>query len=930
MPYSARWFLGVILAGCGAISAHAQSPDSPSPSRATMAEHGLIPDLSRDAVFNQDNGYKDGPWKSFSEVTKGAEVRTGIFTLYLKRDKVYLSLTPAQLDRDYLLVTQLSRGIGELGLDGGSSVRSDLVRFHRAGDRIELQIVNPRFAATPGSPMERTVGYSFGNSVAQSFSIATLRDNGEILVDVAPFLLSDWADLGAFFQGIATQRKLSGTIILDRDRSAMEQIRVFPGNLEAGVRLTYQANRNLGLETVSDYRWIPVGVHYSLLELPAIPMRPRYADERVGYFVSAIKDFSRDTAESFFVRYVNRWRLEKRDPGAAVSEPVKPIIYYIDRTVPTQWKPWVRAGILEWNRAFEEAGFRNAIQVLDAPEDTLWSAEDARYSTVRWTATNRSVYAVGPSNVDPRTGEILNSDVLVSAGWIQTWRGESGEYLAPETAVRSVFVEDSASAGPDGESRLCSLAEGMRRQGTLSRAMLSARGGQLDGGAARRRYIGQALKALIMHEIGHTLGLRHNFRGSAGITKAQLTDRKYAQANGLTVSVMDYSPAALSLDPRDQGDYYSSTIGTYDRWAIRYGYSALGPRELAATSAKGSAAGAPAWTPEVEINALRSVASAAAKPGHLYGTDEDAGFGGLGLDPTVSRYDQTSDPLDWARDRVKLINSLFDSLDTRMVAPGQGYARLRAAFTDLLSDRWYAILVTTKYLGGATTARDHRGDPSARPALVTVPAARQREALAFLIEAGFGEQAYRFSPKLLSLLGPDRWKHWGSNPAGGGRIDFPVHNWAMVQQASLLAQVFDPVVLSRIRDAELRASPGESMVTIPEVFNTLTRAIWAEAAYPVVGQTAVPRNISSVRRDLQRLHLNTLIRMIVSPLPDTPEDARTLARAMLAELDGELDRALTRRGTELDPYTRAHLVDSKERIGQALNAQMFQAAASAR
>ena len=253
-----------------------------------------------------------------------------------------------------------------------------------------MRVVNPRFAADSGSPMARAVDYSFGNSVAQSFPIATMRDNGEILIDVAPFLLSDWADLGAFFQGVATQRKLSGTIMLDRERSSMEQIRLFPGNLEARVRLTYQSNRNLGLETVSDYRWIPVGVHYSLLELPTIPMRPRYADERVGYFVSAIKDFSRDTAESFFVRYVNRWRMEKRDPTAAVSEPVTPIVYYIDRTVPTEWRPWVRAGILEWNRAFEEAGFRNAIQVLDAPDDTLWNAEDARYSTVRWTATNRS------------------------------------------------------------------------------------------------------------------------------------------------------------------------------------------------------------------------------------------------------------------------------------------------------------------------------------------------------------------------------------------------------------------------------------------------------------------------------------------------------------------------------------------------------------
>jgi hypothetical protein len=926
---SARWFLGAVVAGCGAISAHAQVPDAPNPARsATVGEHISAPEILGDGVFHQNNAQNDGPWKSFSEVTKGAEIRRGLFTLYLKRDKTYLSLNSSQLDRDYLLVTQLSRGIGELGLDGGTSIRSDLVRFQRTGDRIELQVVNPRFAAAPGSPMARAVDYSFGNSVAQSFAIATMRDNGEILVDVAPFLLSDWADLGAFFQGVATQRKVSGTIMLDRERSSLEHLQVFPGNLEAAVRLTYQANRNLGLETVSDYRWIPVGVHYSLLELPTIPMRPRYADERVGYFVSAIKDFSRDTAESFFVRYVNRWRLEKRDPVAAISEPVNPIVYYIDRTVPTEWRPWVRAGILEWNRAFEEAGFRNAIQVFDAPDDSLWSAEDARYSTVRWTATNRSVYAVGPSNVDPRTGEILNADVLVSAAWIQTWRGESGEYLPAETAIRSVFLEDSAATA-DGETHLCRLADGMTRQGTLTRALLGPRGTG-DGEVVMRRYIGQALKALIMHEIGHTLGLRHNFRGSAGVTKAQLTDQKFTHAHGLGVSVMDYSPAALSLDPREQGDYHSATIGTYDRWAIRYGYSAFGRSELAVTSSKGAGAVPPTWTPDAEMNALRAVAAEAAKPAHLYGTDEDAGFGGLGLDPTVSRYDQTNDPLEWARDRVALINGLFDSLDTRMVAPGQGYARLRAAFTDLLNDRWYATLVTTKYLGGATTARDHRGDPSARPALTTVPAARQREALAFVLESGFGENAYHFKPELLSRLGPDRWKHWGSNPGADGRIDFPLHSWAIAQQSALLAQLLDPAVLSRIRDAELRATDNEPAMTIPEVFSTMTHSIWAEAAFPAPGKTAVTRNITSVRRDLQRLYLNSLIRMIVAPLPDTPEDARTLARTTLAELAGELDRALARRGTELDPYTRAHLVDSKERISQALTAQLFQTAGTAR
>ncbi|MBA2457770.1 MAG: zinc-dependent metalloprotease [Gemmatimonadales bacterium] len=865
---------------------------------------------------------QDDPWKSFSEVTKNSQIGTGLFTIYYQRDRVLLALTPAQLDRDYLLVTQLSQGIGELGLDGGSTVRSDLVRFHRETDRIELWVVNPRFAAPEGSPMARTVAYSFGHSVAHSFPIATVREGAaeEILVDISSFLLTDWADVGSVFQAAAANRKLSINVSLDEKRSSLQKLFVYPTNLEADVRLTFQSPRNLGLETVPDYRWIPVGVHYSLLELPATPMRPRFADDRVGYFISAIKDFSRDTAESFFVRYVNRWRLEKKDPTAPISEPVRPITYYIDRTVPLDWRPYVRAGILEWNRAFEEAGFSRAIEVLDAPADSAWNAADARYSTVRWTATNRSVYAVGPSNVDPRTGEILNADILISAAWIQTWRGESNDYVAPMTSVQAILSEGAAGL-------LCRYGDGLTRQGTLARALLAASGIAAAGEGLPKEYIGQALKALVMHEVGHTLGLRHNFRGSAGISAEQLSDRDHTAEHGVGVSVMDYSPPALALDRRRQGDYYAPTIGSYDRWAVTYGYADVSASALSSAGATGGKGAAPAesgWTPEVELNGLHAIAAAAADPAHLYASDEEAGFGAHGLDPSVSRYDQTDDPLAWAKDRVELIDGLFDSLETRVVAPGQGYGRLRSAFTDLLTDRWYALLVTTKYLGGAVTARDHLGDPDARLPVETVPVEEQRAALAFIAAAGFGEGAYRFRPELLSRLSPDRWMHWGTSPAAAGRADFPLHDWALVQQGSLLNQLLDPAVLARVRDAELRATPERPTVSIPELFTTLTDAIWAEAT------PKSARNIGSVRRDLQRLQLNALIQMVVSPAAGTPEDARTIARATLGELSVRLDRALHGQRHGLEPYTRAHLIDSRERIEQALDARMIQNAASAR
>ena len=866
----------------------------------------------------------DGPGRPFGDVVRGSEVGTGIFTIYFKHDSVFLSLTPRQLDRDYLLVTQISQGIGELGLDGGASVRSDLVRFHREGDRVELWVVNSRMVAAAGTPMARTVAYSFGHSVAQSLPIAATGDGDQVLVDLAPFLVSDWADIGTVFQTALTQRKLSGVVSLDEKRSTLQSLHLFGANLEAEVRLTFQTPRNLGLETVTDYRSIPIGVHYSLVELPATPMRPRLADDRVGFFVSATKDFSRDTAESFFVRYVNRWRLEKKNPGAALSEPVQPITYYIDRTVPIEWRPAVRAGILEWNRAFEEAGFRDAIRVLDAPADSAWSAADARYSTVRWTATNGSVYAVGPTNVDPRTGEILNADILISAAWIQRWRGQSGQYVAPVSAVRSVLQEDSLALLPGAESRLCRYGEGMSRSGALAAALMAARGEVPAGGEPTRAYVSQALKALVMHEVGHTLGLRHNFRGSAGANAAQIANRGWTASHGFGVSVMDYSPPALALDPARQGDYYPPTIGSYDRWAIAYGYADVVTSPPASSVAKGAGASAGVWTPDVEINGLRAIASQAADPAHLYGTDEDAGFGALGLDPTVSRYDQTGDPLGWARQRVALIDGLFDSLETRVVAPGQGYGRLRAVFTDLLNDRWYALLVTTKYLGGATTSRDHRGDPGARPPVVNVPAAQQRAALAFLADAGFGERAYRFRPALLSRLGTDRWMHWGVSPGADGRPDFPLLDWATTQEGSLLGQLLDPAVLARIRDAELRAEPGEATVGLPELFGSLTQAIWAEAGAGVRTRLVQPRNVGAVRRDLQRLYLNALIQMAVSPAPGTPEDARALARMTLAGLGGDIDRALTGSRPEMDAYTRAHLTDARERISRALDAQMIQ------
>jgi hypothetical protein len=905
----------------------AQTPGRPAAPAAAEPRTAAAPvrdsePLDTGLIRTADRG-KDVPWRSFSEVTRSARVVPGLFTGYIKRRGLLVGIRPDQFDRDYLLVTQLSQGIGEGGLDGGASLRSELVRFHRAGDRVELWVTNPHVAAPAGSPMARTVAYSFGHSVARSFPIATIKDTNEILIDLEPLLLSDWADLASALQRAAVDRKTTVSVSFDFDRSSLGTVQIFPTNLEAEARLTFTPSRNLGLETVPDWRSVPLSVHYSLVELPTTAMRPRYADDRVGYFVSAIRDFSRDTADGFFLRYLNRWRLEKKDTSA-LSEPVRPITFYIDRTVPNEWRPYIRAAVLEWNRAFEPAGFRSAVRVLDAPADSTWSAEDARYSTIRWTATHRSVYAIGPSTVDPRTGEILNADILISASWIQAWRGEAVQLAGPDALVAAVLAEDSLVRTMPDAARMCRYGTSLGAEGTVLRAALIGAGLVPAGGSVPRQYIGQALKDLVMHEVGHTLGLRHNFRGSAGISRAQLGDRGWTSQHGLGASVMDYAPPAVSLDRAAQGEYYASTIGSYDRWAVRYGYGEVESRARPREARGGG--GPDAWTPDQEIGSLQAIAGQAARLGHIYGSDEDAGFGRWGLDPTVTRYDHTDNPLDWARDRVALVNRSFDSLEARLVAPGQGYARLRSAFGDLLSARWYATLVATKYIGGAYTSRDHRGDPGARPAFVNVPAPQQREALAFINAAAFSPEAYQFEPDLLTRLAPSRWSHWGSGTTDE-RADFPLHAWAATQQGALLSQILDPAVLARIRDAELRASGTEDVFTIPELFDSLAAYIWSEtsarAGGPAGGRTEIGR-ISSVRRDLQRAHLGRMIAMVVSPPAALPEDARAIARMTLTALGTQLERALARSGERLDPYTRAHLTDSRERVAQALDAPMIQ------
>ena len=877
----------------------------------------------------------DDPFKPWDEVLKDTKKVEGYFTFHRKRDgALFVEVPEAMLGRDFGMAMHIGQGTGVFNLHQGLPLSDTrLMRWERRDDRLFLVQRNPRFTADPGTPMALSLAGNTAHSVAGAFEIRSRNaGTGNLLVEVTEFFVSDYAGIGDQVKPYFDDKPVS----FDKDRSSVASVLGFPTNVEIDAALTYKASSPpiFGGEGIPDWRSVPVGVRYSLFALPAEPMMPRLADDRVGYFLDAVSDFSRDQEETSYVRMVSRWRLEKKDHSAETSEPVKPIVYYVDRSVPEPYRKYVKQGIEAWNKAYEAAGYRSAIVALDPPDDPAWSAEDMRYSTVRWTAAHQMGYAIGPSQTDPRTGEILNADVLISATFVRGWLFDWQEMAAPGARVRgaerpggatpTLPADAALAAMVDGlearrraleslparqAERLCLAEVGRAQQLGFQYAALVGLGVLEPGVPMPEEYLGLAIRDLVMHEVGHTLGLRHNFKSSSGVPHERLHDRAFTEANGVTLSVMDYAPVNVSPDPARQGWYWNPETGSYDAWAITYGYAPMYVQPETGLLAR---TGTPATTPEGELPGLRKVARQAADPLHVYGTDEDNWLGPFAVDPLTSAWELGSDPVLFARDRAAIVARVMPRLENRLVAEGEGYQRLRQAMNSLTFERLNSLVPVTKYVGGLYAARDHRGDPGQRPAFTPVSAAKQKEAVDLIVREAFAPDAFVMDPETLNRLAPSRWSHWGV----AGTIfplDFPVHANVALVQGALLSELLSPPRLGRMIDNGVRMPDGADAYTVAELFRDVSGPIWSE-----LGAGADARIVSSFRRNLQRMHLDAMIGLLLSPA--APEDARSLARLELAELSARLGAA---EGTgRVDRVTTAHFAESKARVDRALEAQV--------
>ncbi|MBI4161556.1 MAG: zinc-dependent metalloprotease [Acidobacteria bacterium] len=829
--------------------------------------------------------------KPFDEVVKDTEKVEGLFTFYLNREegKFLLEVRPDQLDRTYLLSPTLESGVGEksISLVAAGVFPNYPVQFRKVGKNLQFVIPNIWFRADRSPEMDRAVARAFSDSLLAQVKLASQPhpERHSHLVDLSSLFLQDLEGLQPFLKEV-----YETPYAFEKEASHFGGLKAFPKNVEIEAVRHYKTGEPKGSFTLPDPRSLFLRFRYSLAELPETGYRPRIADDRVGHFATIFQDYSTDRTETPYVRYVERWHLEKQDPAAAISPPKEPILFWLENTIPTEYRDAIREGTLAWNQAFERIGFRDAIVVNQQPDDADWDPADTRYNTLRWIVAPGFGFAQGPSRANPFTGQLFDADIRFSADMVRYAWAEYEEMVDPVS-----LIEPPAPIWPaTGARNLCDYARGAALEAAFGMHLLAARGVFGEDSPAAKRYVHDFLVHVTLHEVGHTLGLRHNFKASIIHPVSRLHDAALTAARGLTGSVMDYIPVNVAPDGQAQGEYWQTTPGPYDYWAIEYAY-----RPIEATG------------PEAEAAELERIAGRVADAELAYATDEDTfGFSPRSVDPTANLWDIGDDPIQFYRGRVDLARELWDRMEERFEKPGNRYQKFLRVFNEGVTQYLVAALNAPKFIGGIYNFRDHVGDPGGRVPFQPVPAEKQREALEFVRTAILAPDALDFPPEILNRLVPERHWDFQGTPWNLQRLDYPIHTLVAALQAQVLNRLYHPITMSRIVDLELKSANGTDPLTLAEVFSGLRSSVWTELTSG--------EEIRSFRRNLQRSHLDTLIKILIAPAPGTPEDARTLARADLIDIGREAERALGRTG--LDRITRAHLEESRARVDAALGA----------
>jgi hypothetical protein len=781
----------------------------------------------------------NGEIKPFSEVIKDDfDKDEGLFNVYKDGNTYYYEIPDDVLGREMLMVSRIARTADGI-LYGGMRNNNQVLRWEKRDDKILLRRVSFSNTASDTLPVFEAVRNSNFEPILASFDIKAFNeDSTGSVIDVTSLFMTDVPAIGlqSNFRTNFQVRRVDGS------RSFIEGIRAFPENVEARHILTYEAANP---PSNSDANTITLEFNHSMIILPEEPMQSRKPDARVGYFTANQTDYGADQQRAKPVRHVTRWELVPKDPEAYLRgelvEPENPIVFYIDPATPEEWRYWLIKGVDDWQEAFEEAGFKNAIYGKMAPtpeEDPDFSLEDSRYPTIRYFASPIQ-NAFGPHVHDPRSGQIMTSAI----GW----------YHNVMRLLRNWYFVQTAAANEE------------------------ARNVQFD-----TEVMGELIRFVSAHEVGHTLGLPHNWGSSHAVPVDSLRSPTYTSENGTASSIMDYARFNYVAQPGDGVTNFFPRIGPYDKWSIKWGYTWFGDMPVEEQEKI-----LHEWTTEL-----------ADDPYYFYGRQT-----GSRIDPRSQNEALGDNNMTASLYGLANLQVITDNLISWVRQDGEDFAELDELYGQVLGQWSRYMGHVTSNIGGVY--ENHKTFDQDGVVYEPVPKATQKEAMNFLRTHAFSNPTWIVNDEILGRV---------------NQADF-VDSFRG-RQVSVLNSLVDPQRIARLIEYENRL---EGDLYSPfEFMDDVRAAIWSELR----GNTA----ITVYRRNLQRAYIERMESLMNDELPSVPaafrqflgwtqvnvgqSDIRPIVRDQLEQLLADVQRSKTRVN---DRATRVHLNDIERRIDNILN-----------
>ncbi len=724
----------------------------------------------------------------------------GLFTLYQDTitGGVQMYIRRNQLNKEYIYQSLSINGPTALWLHQNVYRTTFVFKIQKSFDKLEFAIVNTNFYYDKKNPISKTANVDIPETIFFSDKPIT-EDSAGYLIPVDPLFLSEKLDPVKPLNSLNVPPTAVFNLgFFNSAKSKYNKIRSYPNNTDIIVDLAYDnpTPYNSGGEDITDARYNRIQIQHSLLEMPQNDFKPRFDDPRIGYYTTQITDKT-SISPTPYKDIISRWYLKKKDPTAALSEPEEPIVYWIENTTPYEYRQIIMEAGLKWNEAFEKAGFKNAIQMKIMPDTATWDPTDIRYNVIRWVSSANPLYAgYGPMFVNPRTGQILGTDITIewSSGNIYQELFNTAENQSQQSNQLDRFFSNNP---------LCSASVELKNQLTMGLTTIDINNDEQNNENNREKIAqihNQYLYQLVLHEMGHTLGLTHNMKASNLWSPAEINDTTLTHTYGLTNSVMDYPTVNIALDKNKQGDFFTTKPGPYDIWAIQYGYT-------------------PVANDVAEKKMLDALLIHSNDPQLAFGNDaDDMRDPGKAIDPRVNVNDLTNDPIAYAEERFQLVNQIISKLKDKYIKKGQSYAALRSAYFRLHYQRENMINTISRFIGGVYVDRSFPEQHTPNKPYTAVPLATQQKAMQMLAKYVFAPDVFKGDEQVFQYLQPQRRGYNFSRNTEDPKL---TNIYVNLQTAALL-HILHPVTMQRITNSRLYGNT----YSVAAILADLTKSIF--------------------------------------------------------------------------------------------------------